>query len=61
MTGLIALSIALVSFTAGQAVTLLVIAILGGMKHEADDHDTGADEGDQTSFNRQAHPHPAAD
>lgn len=56
MTGLIALSIALVSFTAGQAVALLIIALLGGMKRETDDHDVGADEGDRRNFDQRSSP-----
>ncbi len=58
MTGLVAFSVALISFIAGMVITLLIIALVFNLKEEEAAHDTGADEGDQTSF-RQRGPFPS--
>ena len=56
MTGLVAFSIALISFIAGMVITLLIIALVYSLKKEEADHDTGADEGDQTHFGQRSSP-----
>ena len=52
MTPLLALSIACTAFVAGFSLGLMGCALFAGLKRESSDHDSGAAEGDQTSFSQ---------